>query len=178
MQDYIKAILDAILLRKQESKETVCPRCGKNKLEKDLALNSFSRYTDVYICKECGTNEAMRDFSKEKSLPLAEWSAVLDSLKGKTFLDLLRSGEEIDCDLIIGDSDMPASFVWDSECKITDYGVERFKPIMISPYEKLPNGNIEIYCDSYKLGEVFTLAAAGYIGQSEYNKIFGELPQD
>lgn len=154
MQEYIKAILDANFLQLKQGKDTDCPRCGKIKLEKDLALNSFSRFADVYVCKECGMDEAMRDFSKEKPLPLAEWNAVLEMTKGKTFLDLLRSGEEIDCDLIIGGSDMPASFVWDSECKITDYGVERFKSIMIALYKKLPNGNIEIYCDNYKLGEI------------------------
>lgn len=90
------------------------------------------------------------------------------------FLDLLRSGEELDCDLIIGGYDMPASFVWYEDSKITDYGVEKFKHIMEAEYTRLKNGNIEIHCDDEKLGEVFCLAAAGYIGESEYARIFGE----
>ncbi len=89
------------------------------------------------------------------------------------FLDLLRSGEELDCDLIIGGSEMPASFVWYEDSIITDYGVEKFKPIMEAEYTRLKNGNIEIHCDDYKLGERFCLAAAGYIGETKYEKIFG-----
>lgn len=90
------------------------------------------------------------------------------------FLDLLRSGEEIDCDLVIGGVDMPASFVWNEDSKITDYGVEKYKAIMEATYTKLPNGNIEIHCDDDELGESFCWAAAGYIGTSEYTRIFGE----
>lgn len=89
------------------------------------------------------------------------------------FLDLLRSGEKIDCDLVIGGVDMPASFVWDEDCKITDYGIEKFRAIMEAEYTKLPNGNIVIHCDDYELGEIFCLSSAGYIGETEYEKIFG-----
>jgi len=89
------------------------------------------------------------------------------------FLDLLRSGEEIDCDLVIGGVDTPATFVWDEGCHITDYGVERFKPIMNAEYTRLKNGNIEIHCDNDKLGKEFCLAAAGYIGEKEYDRLFG-----
>lgn len=90
------------------------------------------------------------------------------------FLDLLRSGKEIDCDLIIGNADMPASFVWDEDCKITEYGIEKFKEIMDADYTELPNGNIEIHCDNDALGEIFCLAAAGYIGETEFSKMFEE----
>lgn len=90
------------------------------------------------------------------------------------FLDLLLSGEEINCDLIIGGTDMPASFVWYEDCKITDYGIEKYKAIMEADYTRLQNGNIEIHCDNYELGESFCLAAAGYIGEAEFDKIFGE----
>ena len=91
-----------------------------------------------------------------------------------TFLDLLHSGTSLDCDLIIGGCDMPASFVWDVESVITDYGIERFRKIMYSQHTHLPNGNIEIHCDDYILGEEFCLAAAGYIGGTEYMRIFGD----
>lgn len=152
MQEYIKNILDTASIEQKSGKETVCLRCGINKLKIPLPHNAFSRYADVYICAACGTDEAMRDCQTPKApLPFAEWNAVIDSVKGKTFLDLLRSGEEIDCDLIIGGSDMPASFVWDNSIQITEYGINRFSPIMISPYTMLPNGNIEIHCDDYRL---------------------------
>lgn len=69
---------------------------------------------------------------------------------------------------------MPASFVWDGDCKITDYGVEKYKAVMLAEYTKLPNGNIEIHCDDENLGESFCYAAAGYIGETEFEKIFGK----
>ncbi|MCL6477849.1 MAG: hypothetical protein K6T65_05485 [Peptococcaceae bacterium] len=90
------------------------------------------------------------------------------------FLHLLRSGENIDCDLIIGGVDMPVSFVWYKDCKITDYGIEKYKALMEAEYTRLPNGNIEIHCDDVELGENFCWAAAGYIGTTEYARIFGE----
>jgi len=90
------------------------------------------------------------------------------------FIDLLRSKTPMDTDLIIGDVEMPASLVWDEDSTITDYGVEKFMPLMEAEYTVLENGNIEIHCDDYKLGEDFCLAAAGYIGIGESKKIFGE----
>lgn len=92
----------------------------------------------------------------------------------KTFLDLLRSGQELDCELIIGGSDMPATFVWYDGDIITDYGVDAFRPIMEADYVMLDNGNIEILCDDWKLGEEFVAASAGYCGSREYKRLFGE----
>jgi hypothetical protein len=88
------------------------------------------------------------------------------------FLDLLQGNEYIDCDLIIGDSDMPASFVWDEDTSMTDYGIEYFKPILDAEYERLPNGNIEIFCDDWELGEDFCYAVAGYVSEEKYRKLF------
>lgn len=90
-----------------------------------------------------------------------------------TFLEFLRSKPDIDVDLIIGNRSMPASFVWGEDNIITEYGVEKYRPLMEAEYTVLANGNIEIHCDNYKLGEDFCMAAAGYIGITEYNKIFG-----
>jgi hypothetical protein len=90
------------------------------------------------------------------------------------FLELLRSNSEFEADLIIGGTDMPATFVWDEDSIITDYGIEKYKLLMEAECTVLKNGNIEIYCDNYKLGEDFCLAAAGNIGVTEYKKIFGE----
>lgn len=52
----------------------VCLRCGK-KLNGDLMTNALSRYTDVMLCRVCGSDEAMRDFCADV-LPLREWYAV------------------------------------------------------------------------------------------------------
>lgn len=51
-----------------------CPRCGCNAMKKDLVQNALSRYVNVYICSECGTDEAMQDMERKEPLPLNEWS--------------------------------------------------------------------------------------------------------
>ena len=90
-----------------------------------------------------------------------------------SFLDLLRSKTELDVDLIIGDVDMPATFVWGEDSIITDYGIEKYRALMEARYTVLDNGNIEVHCNDYKLGKEFCLTAAGYIELAEYRKIFG-----
>lgn len=49
-----------------------CPRCGRALMRRKPELNALSRYADVYICNECGTEEAMLDISGEP-LPLQDW---------------------------------------------------------------------------------------------------------
>jgi len=39
--------------------------------------NALSRRADVYICNECGTEEALLDMAGKSSLPLNEWAMVL-----------------------------------------------------------------------------------------------------
>jgi len=95
-------------------------------------------------------------------------------MQHKNFLGLLQSQTDFDLDLIIGGMFMPATFVWSEDSVITEYGIEKYRPILEAEYKILENGNIEIFCDDYKLGEDFCYAAAGYISSSEYDKIFGE----
>jgi len=52
--------LDAICKEQERSRETVCPRCGKNKIVHPLCRNALSRIDSrVYVCKECGLDEFM-----------------------------------------------------------------------------------------------------------------------
>lgn len=90
----------------------------------------------------------------------------------KSFFDYLKVAEDLDCELIIGDVEMPASFVWDDECLITEAGYEKFKPIMDAEYKVLENGNIEIFCDDDELGEQFSWANAGYVSEKLHNSWF------
>ena len=97
---------------------------------------------------------------------------LFDAKAPRTFLELLESGKELDCDLIVGDADMPASFVWDTGSRITRYGIEKYRLLMDAPVRQLPNGNIELLCDAWQLGEDFGMAAAGYIAEAEYQRLF------
>ena len=51
-----------------------CLRCGGS-LDSELTHNALSRSLGVYVCSECGSDEAMRDYSG-RILPLREWCAV------------------------------------------------------------------------------------------------------
>ncbi|WP_206458727.1 hypothetical protein [Anaerovorax sp. IOR16] len=44
-----------------DTKIGVCPRCGKEKMESRLHTNALSRVCDVYICDDCGTQEAIEN---------------------------------------------------------------------------------------------------------------------
>ncbi|MDI6706150.1 MAG: hypothetical protein QME73_07830 [Bacillota bacterium] len=128
-----------------------CHKCG-------CEVSTLNGKEVRVICPDCNDGEPV----------------VIEFNRMSNFLDLLRSGEEIDCDLIIGGCGMPASFVWDEDCRITDYVIEKYKSIMDAEYTRLENGNIEIHCEDAELGEDFCWAAAGYIGEKEFNRIFGE----
>jgi len=93
----------------------------------------------------------------------------------QTFHDLLSSGKEMDCDLIIGGTEIPATFVWGEGDALTAHGTDFYEALLKSPYELLENGNVEVFCDDYELGEHFTLAAAGAISLSEHNKLFTRM---
>jgi len=57
-----------------------CPRCGLLTMKEDLDDNPVSRRCDVYICEECGTQEAIEDMpysgcpeGELKKLPFEAW---------------------------------------------------------------------------------------------------------
>ncbi len=50
-----------------------CPRCGHMTVKEQLHTNALSRHVNVYICDECGTDEAIRDWIGTP-LPLREWA--------------------------------------------------------------------------------------------------------
>lgn len=174
MEQYLDEIIKKVKAAQKEQFIPICPRCGKIKMRPDHAENSFSRYVNIYICSDCGVEEAFQDFNKEKKLSLIRWQAVRSEMKGKTFLDFLREKKELECELIIGNSDMPATLSWDAASNITEYGEEYYAPILDAPYKVLGNGNIEIFCDNYKLGEHFVMALSGYIGTKEWEQLFGK----
>lgn len=53
-----------------------CPRCGKMNMREEQLLNSLSRYCDVYICSDCGNEEAMIDWTGDTVLPFEKWAVV------------------------------------------------------------------------------------------------------
>ena len=52
-----------------------CPRCGHNSMRHENEENALSRHANVYICPECGTQEALLDMRNEQ-LPFLSWGMV------------------------------------------------------------------------------------------------------
>ena len=62
------------LQRRTGCKGMLCPRCGKM-LNPSISENALSRHEDIYICSECGTDEALMNASNQV-LPLDEWFLI------------------------------------------------------------------------------------------------------
>lgn len=71
-----------------------CPRCGRDRMNCAAVRNSLSRRANVYICNECGMDEAMLDMAGMPPLPLNEWGMVIGFDEG----DEDDEGEEFDED--------------------------------------------------------------------------------
>lgn len=75
-----KRIIETLKPLQEKGKIFPCPRCGHLRIHKNPIENSLSRYADVYICNECGNDEAFRDMDNN-TLPLTEWSLAKAFLK-------------------------------------------------------------------------------------------------
>ena len=53
-----------------------CPRCGMWKMREAICSNALSRRANIYICPECGTDEALEDYPKagRSKRKLSEWA--------------------------------------------------------------------------------------------------------
>ena len=63
--------------KEQRAGRFACPRCGMWKMADNVLRNALSRAADVYVCDDCGTDEAVRAMAKIP-LPLTEWALVQD----------------------------------------------------------------------------------------------------
>lgn len=52
-----------------------CPRCGRP-MKTPARSNIISKQANVYICWECGLNEALQVAMGESMLPLAQWKTI------------------------------------------------------------------------------------------------------
>lgn len=73
MNDEMKKILDDLKARQNAGEHMMCPRCGYDRMKKDVFTNALSRQAPIMICDACGANEAWLDFM-HAPLPLEEWA--------------------------------------------------------------------------------------------------------
>ena len=56
-------LLNDYRLRQIAGEHLPCPRCGRNTMDSESAMrNAYSRHADIYICNQCGLEEALNDF--------------------------------------------------------------------------------------------------------------------
>ena len=82
-QNYSMHIATYKMLQSIPALNMPCPRCGKHRMDEVNVRNALSRHEDIYICSECGTEEALFD-AAGKVMPLKKWYAVR-FLNGKVF---------------------------------------------------------------------------------------------
>lgn len=67
--------------RQLAGEQMPCPRCGRKSMKDAIHTNALSRQADIYVCDQCGTDEAMLDFMRNP-LPLEDWACVQKRIEG------------------------------------------------------------------------------------------------
>lgn len=96
------------------------------------------------------------------------------------FVDYIKKciKEDLEFDAIIGDVEMPATFCFWDAMKITDYCMQKYGKLLNSNCEVKPDITgrhtdvVIVHCDDEAMGTRFTWAVAGYITDTEYQKLF------
>lgn len=73
-EDQMRELLKMTMELQEAGEKISCPRCGHDRMKEDLVHNALSRRESIYICSECGQNEAMLDMAEQDPLPLSKWS--------------------------------------------------------------------------------------------------------
>lgn len=60
-----------------------CPRCGRDIMNAKPVRNALSRRVKVYICDQCGMDEAILDMAGKAPLPFNKWGMILGFEEGE-----------------------------------------------------------------------------------------------
>ena len=74
-----KTLLD-LKARQLRGERHPCPRCGRDVMSDKPVRNALSRSADVYVCDECGTDEALLAMM-QNPLPLKQWACFRQEQK-------------------------------------------------------------------------------------------------
>ena len=87
MTDEMRKTLSDLRRREEAGEQTLCPRCGINRLKPALHTNALSRYVEgVYVCDECGLSEALLDYMNNP-IPTEAWAIFQESIPQADFRD-------------------------------------------------------------------------------------------
>lgn len=81
MNERIQKRLADLKARQQAGENLPCPRCGRKTMKDAVCTNAVSRHADIFICDQCGTDEAMLDFMRNP-LPIEDWACVQKQFDG------------------------------------------------------------------------------------------------
>lgn len=91
-----------------------------------------------------------------------------------TLESLLDATLEMEWDIYVGDTFMPATLVWDqTTTQLTAEARSYFKELLQSKVEINYEDKLYVWCDNHRLGEEFVRSLAGYCPTSRYNELFG-----
>ena len=85
---------------------------------------------------------------------------------------------DLEFDAVIGDVDLPATFSFCDDIEFTDYCMNKYGDLLNSEcevkYDKKGVSTDKVIVDynDYKKGEQFAWAIAGYVSETEYEKLF------
>ena len=72
-----KELIESLMPLQERGAHFPCPRCGYDRMNEKPVRNALSRYARVYICSECGMDEALRDMAGADPLPFSAWGMAL-----------------------------------------------------------------------------------------------------
>ena len=87
MTDRIRKALGDLKARQDAGEHMPCPRCGRDRMKKNIHTNALSRHADIYICDACGTEEALLKFMSNP-LPMTEWACLRPTQRASDFKTL------------------------------------------------------------------------------------------
>lgn len=96
------------------------------------------------------------------------------------FIDYIKYciAHDIEFDAVIGDVDIPCTFSFWDAMEITDYCIEKYGALLNSECEVKYDttgrytDSVIVNYDDENVGERFAYAVAGYVSETEYNKLF------
>ena len=74
-EDLRKRLAD-LKVRQEAGEHMPCPRCGRDAMKTASYIGALSRQADVYVCDQCGQDEALRAM-RQTPLSLNEWACFI-----------------------------------------------------------------------------------------------------
>ncbi len=71
-EDELKLAIEGLKKKQLDGEKMLCPRCGEDRMRTPVTYNCLSREADVYVCEECGIEEALYA-AKGIKLPFEYW---------------------------------------------------------------------------------------------------------